>query len=314
MSVIEVQSLGFSYADREALRGVTFSVQEGQIFGLLGPNGGGKTTLFRILSTVLKFETGKVTVKGWDVLADPFEVRRITGIAFQSNSLDIQLTAFENLLHQGHLHGLKGAVLKSRAEELLHYFGLFDRRHELLKKFSGGLLRRVELAKALLHGPAVLLLDEPTAGLDPVASIDFWRYLKALRDQQGKTILLTTHSMEEAERCDCLGILSEGQIVSSGSPQELKSDIGTEVVAISTTQPEELVEDLRQTFDLEAWIMEGVVRIEHPDGHKLVARLIESFPGLVDSVTVGKPTLEDVFIHQTGHRFQDDAAADEKGR
>jgi ABC-2 type transport system ATP-binding protein len=312
MSVIEVQSLGFRYADREALRDVTFEVSEAQIFGLLGPNGGGKTTLFRILSTLLRHETGRATVKGWDVRSSPFEVRRVTGIAFQSNSLDIQLTPVENLQHQGHLHGLKGAVLQSRVVELLQYFGLEERQNEPLKKFSGGMLRRVELAKALLHDPAVLLLDEPTAGLDPAASRVFWRYLKSLRDQRRMTILLTTHSMDEAERCDCLGILNEGQIVSVGSPQALKSEIGTEVVAIQTTQPQKLAEDLRNALSLDPWIMGGVVRIEQADGHKLVARVIESFPGLVDSVTVGKPTLEDVFIHQTGHRFQDDGSAEEK--
>jgi len=314
MSVIEVRSLGFRYADREALRGVTFSVQEAQIFGLLGPNGGGKTTLFRILSTLLPYETGHVTVQGWDVRDNPLEVRRITGIAFQSNSLDLQLTAFENLQNQGHLHGLRGSRLKSKISELLTYFGLKNRQNEPLKKFSGGLLRRVELAKALLHSPAVLLLDEPTAGLDPAASQDFWKYLKRLRDQHRMTILLTTHSMEEAERCDCLSILSNGQIVSTGSPYQLKSDIGSEVVAIRTSDPEQLAQDLRKALNLESWILGGVVRIEHPDGHTLVPRVIESCPGLVDSVTVGRPTLEDVFIHQTGHRFHEDGSADETSR
>jgi ABC-2 type transport system ATP-binding protein len=310
MSVIEVRSLGFRYADRVALRNVTFNVPEGQIFGLLGPNGGGKTTLFRILCTLLRCETGSATVNGWDVKSHPFEVRRITGVAFQSNSLDLQLTAVENLQHQGHLHGMRGSKLKLKASELLTYFGLNERQNEPLKKLSGGMLRRVELAKALLHGPTILLLDEPTAGLDPTASRDFWSYLKNLRDQQQKTILLTTHSMEEAERCDCLGILSEGRLVSEGSPHQLKANIGTEVVAIHTALPEQIAEDLRKTLGLEPWIVGGVVRIEQADGHTLVARVIESFPGLVDSITVGKPTLEDVFIHETGHRFQDDGSAE----
>jgi ABC-2 type transport system ATP-binding protein len=311
MSVIEVQSLGFSYADRQALRDVSFSVSEGQIFGLLGPNGGGKTTLFRILCTVLPHDSGTATVKGWDIKGCPFEVRRTTGVAFQSNSLDLQLTASENLRHQGHLHGLKGATLKAKVGELLAYFGLDERRDEPLKKFSGGMLRRVELAKALLHDPAVLLLDEPTAGLDPAASGDFWEYLKGLRDSRQMTILLTTHSMEEAERCDCLGILSDGRIVSVGSPKELKAAIGSEIVAVRTAQPDELAEDLRVKLGLEPWVLGGVVRLEKADGHTLVAQLIESFPSLVDSITVGKPSLEDVFIHQTGHRFQDDEPTDE---
>ena len=313
MSVIKLDSLGFRYADREALRNITFEVEKAQIFGLLGPNGGGKTTLFRILSTLLPYETGSACVEGWDVKRNPFEVRRATGVAFQSNSLDLQLTAYENLQHQGHLHGLKGPELKSRANELLAYFGLGERQNEALKKFSGGMLRRVELAKALLHKPSVLLLDEPTAGLDPGASLDFWTYLKKLSEQRKMTILLTTHSMEEAERCDYLGILSDGQVVSIGSPNQLKRNIGEEVVAIRTANSERLSQDLRETFDVTPWVLEGEVRIEQADGHRLVARVMESFPGLVDSITVGKPTLEDVFIHQTGHRFQDHGSAEDKG-
>jgi ABC-2 type transport system ATP-binding protein len=312
MSVIKVESLGFRYADREALRKITFEVEKAQIFGLLGPNGGGKTTLFRILSTLLPYEMGSARIEGWEVNRNQFEVRRATGVAFQSNSLDLQLTAFENLQHQGHLHGLKGRPLKSKASELLGYLGLGERQDEPLKKFSGGMLRRVELAKALLHQPSVLLLDEPTAGLDPGASRDFWTYLKKLSEQREMTILLTTHSMDEAERCDCLGILCEGQIVSIGSPLQLRENIGAEVVAIRTASPERLSQDLRKTFDVTPWILEGEVRIEQADGHRLVARVMESFSSLVDSITVGKPTLEDVFIHQTGHRFQDHGSAEDK--
>jgi ABC-2 type transport system ATP-binding protein len=230
------------------------------------------------------------------------------GVAFQANSLDLQLTASENLQHQGHLHGFRGVELRNKINELLTYFRLKKRCDEPLKKFSGGMLRRVELAKALLHDPTILLLDEPTAGLDPAASRDFWDYLKNLRDTRKMTILLTTHSMEEAERCDCLGILSEGSIVTVGSPRELKKTIGSEIVSIRTGLPEQLAKDLKAALNLDSWVLGDVVRIEQEDGHTLVARLIESFPGLVDSITVGKPSLEDVFIHQTGHRFVDDEA------
>ena len=311
MSVIEVESLGFRYGNREALRDVSFRVRRGQIFGLLGPNGGGKTTLFRILSTLLRHDTGSVEIQGWNIKTHPFEVRRSTGVAFQSNSLDLQLTAFENLQHQGHLHSLRGLRLRGKIDELLKYFKLNDRRDEALKKFSGGMLRRVELAKALLHDPSLVLLDEPTAGLDPAASRDFWEYLQSLQDARRLTILLTTHSMEEAERCDCLAIMSEGRIVASGSPQGLKEDIGAEIVAIRTPRPEELAQDLRKVLGLESRIFGDILRIEHADGHTLVARLIERFPDLVDSITVGRPSLEDVFIHQTGHRFQDDESAED---
>jgi ABC-2 type transport system ATP-binding protein len=312
MSVIEVQSIGFSYSGREALRDVTFEVEEGRLFGLLGPNGGGKTTLFRILSTLLPPQSGSARIAGWDVKQDFLEVRKVTGIAFQSNSLDLELTASENLEHQGHLHGLRGRELKSRNASLLEYFGLIKREAEPLKTFSGGLLRRVELAKALLHKPRVLLLDEPTAGLDPSAARDFWSYLEKLRAYRAMTILLTTHSMGEAEKCDLLGILHEGHLVSSGSPTDLKEAVGNEVVSISTSDPDKLKKRLTDRFEVEARIVEGVVRIEQADGHLLVAQVVEALPDLVDSITVSKPSLEDVFIQQTGHSFQDYAPAEDK--
>jgi ABC-2 type transport system ATP-binding protein len=313
MSTIEVRSVGFRYAEREALRGVSFVVKQGQIYSLLGPNGGGKTTLFRILSTLLKPSTGTAAIGGWDVVQEPFQARRSTGIVFQSSSLDLQLTALENLRYQGYLYGLKGSMLQERIEGILSRFGLKDRQNELLKRYSGGLLRRVELARALLHQPQFLLLDEPTAGLDPTMSREFWEYLESLREQDGMTVLLTTHLLNEAERCDQVAILNEGRIVSSGSPDELKSKVGSEIVEIQTSEPEQLAEILQESFGVDTLVLGSSIRIHQPNGHLLVAKIVERHAGRVDAVTFSKPTLEDVFIHETGHRFFNHELAEEAG-
>ena len=300
---IEVSRLGFSYGSKQALNGVTFSVQENWIFGLLGPNGGGKTTLFRILCTLLVPDRGSAKVAGLDVRENREEVRCRIGVVFQSNSLDLELTVGENLFSQGHLYGLRGPTLAERVHHLLDRFGLQDRRTDRVRTLSGGLRRRLELAKGLLHQPQVLMLDEPTLGLDPAARREFWRYLSLLREQEQMTILVTTHLMEEAERCDHLAILNEGLIVASGSPLDLKNKIGGDVIMIQTREPQALREQIEERFELQATVIDGAVRMELQQGHKFVTELMESYSDRVEAVTVGKPTLEDVFIHETGHRF-----------
>ena len=306
LSAIEVSRLAFSYGSKQALNGITFSVQENWIFGLLGPNGGGKTTLFRILCTLLVPDRGGAKVAGLDVRENREEVRRRIGVVFQSNSLDLELTVGENLFSQGHLYGLRGPTLAERVHHLLDRFGLRDRRADRVRTLSGGLRRRLELAKGLLHQPQVLMLDEPTLGLDPAARREFWRYLSLLREQEQMTILVTTHLMEEAERCDHLAILNEGLIVASGSPLDLKNKIGGDVIIIQTRDPQTLREQIEEKFELQATVIDGTVRMELQQGHKFVAELMETYSDRVEAVTVGKPTLEDVFIHETGHRFWDE--------
>ncbi len=300
---IEVRDVSFSYGARKALQGVSFQVAPKEIFGLLGPNGGGKTTLFRILCTLLSPASGVCSVVGRDVTREPLEVRRRLGVVFQTNTLDSELTVSENLVAQGHLYGLHGRPLKSRVSEVLKRLGLSDRAKDRVKVLSGGLRRRLELAKGLLHEPQVLILDEPTVGVDPGVRHDFWNYLKLLRDQEGMTILLTSHLMEEADRCDRLAILSEGKIVAAGTPDELKSRIGGDVVTIQVSDPEEFSRELGLRFGGEPSVLNGMVRMEQTNGHEFIARLVESFPGRIHSITVGKPTLEDVFVRETGHQF-----------
>ncbi|MBK8576507.1 MAG: ATP-binding cassette domain-containing protein [Elusimicrobia bacterium] len=285
-----------------ALRGISFTVEPGELFGVLGPNGGGKTTLFKILSTALRPTAGQAVILNHDVGESPDRVREKIGVVFQSPSLDKKLTVLENLIHQGRLYGLHGVPLQARAGELLERLGVADRASDAVETLSGGLQRRVEIAKGLLHSPALLLLDEPTTGLDPGARKDVWTYLATLT-QQGVTVLVTTHLMEEAERCDRLAILDKGLLAALGTPSRLKESIRGDVVTVTTADAARLIEGVKTTFGLVATEMDGAVRIERLEGHRFVPQLVEAFPGLIETVQVGKPSLEDVFVLHTGHRF-----------
>ncbi len=302
-AVISVQNLVHRYDQRTALNGVSFEVRPAELFGLLGPNGSGKTTLFRILSTLMRPVSGRALILGHDVALDPTGLRHKIGVVFQAQSIDVKLTAAENLMHQGHLYGLRGAALKRRIEEMLGRVGLSDRAKENAETFSGGMQRRLELAKGLLHHPQVLLLDEPTTGLDPGARRDVWQYLRMLRDEEQVTVIVTTHLMEEAERCDRLAILNEGKRVALGTPAELKQEIGGDVILLDAHQAEPLAEQIGLRFHVDAKVLGGQVRIERENGHRFIADVVEAFPGEIEAVSVSKPSLEDVFIRRTGHKF-----------
>jgi ABC-2 type transport system ATP-binding protein len=311
---IELDRLSHNYGDRLALDNLSFAVQPAEIFGLLGPNGSGKTTLFRILSTLMTPTGGAARIEGFDVAREPNRARQQTGIVFQARSLDLKLTVAENLKHQGHLYGLRGEMLRRRSQEVLNRVGLSDRAQEYVETLSGGMQRRVELAKGLIHSPAVLLLDEPSTGLDPGARRDMWQYLRTLRDQEGVSILVTTHLMEEAEHCDRLAILNQGNLVALGSPAQLKSAIGGDVLLFTTSSAEaarSLAERVSARFGVEATALGNSVRLEQPDGHRLVTSVVEAFPGETEGVSISRPSLEDVFIQRTGHRFWTDAAEKE---
>jgi len=303
-SVISVENLVHRYENRTALNGVSFTVGPAELFGLLGPNGSGKTTLFRILSTLMIPSGGRAIIAGCDAVREPGRLRRQIGVVFQAQSIDLKLTAHENLWHQGHLYGLRGAALKSRIEEILSRVGLADRAGELVEKFSGGMQRRIELAKGLLHHPGVLLLDEPTTGLDPGARRDLWQYLQMLRDEEHVSVLVTTHLMEEAERCDRLAIMNEGNLVALGTPAELKSEIGGDVILLDAARDASaLAERIRARFHIETTVLENQIRIEREGAHRFVTEVVEAFPGEIESLSVSKPALEDVFIRRTGHKF-----------
>jgi ABC-2 type transport system ATP-binding protein len=311
--VVEVNDLRHSYGDRVALDGVSLAVGAGEIFAFLGPNGSGKTTLFRILSTLVPAPPGRVRMLGLDAASERDAVRRQIGVVFQAPSLDKQLTAAENLTHQGHLYGLRGADLARRVADALAAVNLADRAGERVDKFSGGMRRRVEIAKGLIHHPRVLLMDEPSTGLDPSARIDLWRHLRQISGAKsetggGVTVLLTTHLMEEADQADRLAIMDRGKVMACDTPAALKERIGGDVITITSRQPEAVRAAILQRLGVEPQQVGAVLRIERPHGHEFVPQLIEAAPGMVESVSVGKPTLEDVFIRLTGQRLAETPA------
>jgi ABC-2 type transport system ATP-binding protein len=243
---------------------------------------------------------GKALLAGHDVVRDPAAVRRQVGVVFQTQSLDKALTVEENLRAQGHLHGLSGSVLRERMEAAMRRLGLLDRRKDLVDTLSGGLRRRVEIAKALLHRPQVLLMDEASTGLDPAARREVSRHVEELRQTEGVTILLTTHILEEADRCDRLILLHQGNIVAQGSPNDLRSSIGGDVVVLASPDPQALAAGIAERFKLQASVRDGEARVEIQNGHRFIAEVVEAFPGAVTEVGLHKPTLEDVFVRQTG--------------
>lgn len=309
MNPVETAALRRTFGTRTALDDVTLSVREGEIFALLGPNGGGKTTLFRVLSTLLAPSSGAARICGHDVSVDPAAVRRCLGVVFQSPSLDPQLTVEENLRYGGNLYGLRGRELEERMEEAARALRVADRFSDLVKTLSGGLQRRVEVAKSLLPRPRVLLLDEPSTGLDPVARVDLWESLIRLRETSGMTVVMTTHLMDEAERCDRVAILHHGRLIACDTPDALCATVGADVLKLAARDPEGLAQRLNAQFGWAGAVQDGVVRVELPRAHEQVARIVEAFPGEILSVTAGRPTLEDVFVRMTGDRLGGEEAA-----
>ena len=270
-SMIEVRDLSYDYGQRKALKNLSFSVKPNEIFGVLGPNGSGKTTLFKLLSTgLLKQASGEMVIGGETT---PSKQRQFLGVVFQEPSLDKKLSVLENLKHQGHLYGLYGEVLRKKSDDLLKTVGLLERSHEKIETLSGGLKRRAEIAKSLLHDPKILLLDEPTTGLDPGARKDLWLYLEKLKSR-GVTTLVTTHLMDEADRCDRILILHEGEKVAEGAPRDLKMEV-----------------------------RKGVITLTSKNAEVLAPKLKEHFKGEIDTLTLSNPSLEDFYLQKTGHRF-----------
>ncbi len=301
---IAVAGLCHRYGDLNALEGIDLRIEKGEVYGLLGPNGGGKTTLFRILSTLLKPTVGTVCILGRDPLRDAAEIRSRIGVVFQHPSLDLKLTILENLRHQGHLYGLRGRDLQERIESVLRRVRLTDRRDDRMEVLSGGLRRRADVARALLHEPELLLFDEPSSGLDPRARRVLWDDLQKLRAEHGVTVLLTTHFIEEAERCDRVGILDQGQLVVEGAPDALKRSMNKDVVVIEADHTEALRTDIEAQGSVSPVFLDGTIRIECDDGQALMASLYARFRERISAIRLGRPTLEDVFIRQTGRRFE----------
>ncbi|MBI3288096.1 MAG: ATP-binding cassette domain-containing protein [Elusimicrobia bacterium] len=294
-------------AARRALDQVSFSVGGGELFGFLGPNGGGKSTLFRILATVFPPTSGSAKILGHDAVGDPQAVRPHLGVVFQYPSLDNKLTVRENLIHGGRLYGLSGAALSARIDEMLSRYRLAERAGDACGTLSGGLRRRVELAKSLLHRPQVILLDEPSTGLDPAARQDLWAHVLALK-AEGATILTTTHLMDEGDRCDRVAILDRGRVVALGAPSALKSEIGGDVITIEADDVPAIGEEIKRRFSISPQVFGGQLRLERADGHAFIPQLVEAFPGRLRTVSLSRPSLEDAFLHHAGRRFSDSHA------
>jgi len=317
--MLKVQNLTHRFGDRVALRQLSFEVKSGEIFGLLGPNGSGKTTLFRVLSTLMPMEEGEVFLDSEALSKSPALFRQKMGVVFQSASLDKKLTVGENLMHQGHLYGLSGATLKRRSEQLLSKFRINDRIGEKVEKLSGGLQRRVEIAKAMLHQPKILLLDEPSTGLDPGARRELWNFLHQVNQEEGVTILVTTHLMDEAERCNRLLLIDQGNKIDLGTPTELKAKVSGTVITLESDKANDLHEHLKGRFDVGIIVMQDSLRLEwnHTSGTRtpseFLGQVLESFGSEIRSASIAQPNLEDVFIHLTGHAiFEGDTMKKER--
>lgn len=300
---IELRNLSFRYRERVALDDLSLSIPRSKLFALLGPNGSGKSTLFRLLATLIPLQSGEATILGFDLRNDTREIRLRQGVVFQAPSLDKKLTVSENLRQQGALYGVGGEKLRQQIKRLLDHFGLADRTNERCEKLSGGQRRRVELAKCLLHEPQLLLLDEPSTGLDPAARIEVLRLLTELRDEQGTTIVLTTHLLEEADRADEIAILDLGKVVAQGTPLTLKSSVGGDTIELETTDPQKLVQEMQEKLSLRGSVVDQKVRLEAPNATRELARIMEVFGDQIFAAKIAKPSLEDVFIAKTGRRL-----------
>ena len=300
---LEVENLSYAYPERRALNDVSFSVSCGEIFGLLGPNGSGKTTLFKILSTLIRITSGSARILGYNLATEVRVIRECLGVVFQHPGLDGKLTIVENLRHHGHLYGLSGKTLHHRISELLECFGVADRAKERVEILSGGLQRRVEIAKSLLHSPRVLLLDEPTSGLDITARQQLNDYLGVLAQAENILVFMTTHLLEDAETCDRVGILDAGRLVALGEPDELKAEVGGDVILIESTDSDTLGTAITEEFGVSTVLTNDGLRLECERGHEFVRDVVAAFPDEIQSIRFGKPTLADVFMKLTGNPF-----------
>jgi ABC-2 type transport system ATP-binding protein len=307
--VVSVRGLVKRYGDVEAVAGIDFDVMPGETFGFLGPNGAGKSTTINMLCTLVKPSGGSATVAGHDVVARRHQVRRNIGLVFQDTTLDSYLTAERNLQFHAELYGVPKAVVGDRIRQVLGMVGLWERRGSLVRTFSGGMQRRLEIARGLLHSPRVLFLDEPTVGLDPQTRSSIWDYINELKRREDITIFLTTHYMDEAEHCDRIAIIDNGRIVVLDSPDVLKASVGKDRVQLHTADDSAAIEALKQRFDIAAAIREGAVTFAVAGGEQFVPRLFAELGVPIRSVSVARPSLDDVFMSYTGTTIRDAEAS-----
>jgi ABC-2 type transport system ATP-binding protein len=307
-TVIQAQGLVKRYGELEAVRGIDLEVQAGEIFGFLGPNGAGKSTTISILCTLLTPTAGTARVAGIDVIHDPAGVRQRIGLVFQDPSLDDQLTGRENLEFHAFIYSVPASVRRQRIDEMLELMQLTERAGSQVRTYSGGMKRRLEIARGMLHQPQILFLDEPTLGLDPQTRQSIWNHLNELRSRKGITIFMTTHYMDEAEYCDRIGIIDRGKIVALGTPDQLKAMVGGDVVTITSSKPEAAALEIKELLGVTPSRDDGTLRMEVSDGKAFVPRLVRELMAPVDTVTLRRPSLDDVFLKLTGHVIRDEEA------
>jgi ABC-2 type transport system ATP-binding protein len=303
--VIEVDDLRRRFGQLDAVSGVSFGVSQGEVFGFLGPNGAGKTTTINMLCTLLRPTSGRASVNGFDIVSQRSEVRRSIGLVFQQPTLDETLTAEQNLRFHAYAYGVPAGVREPRLRELLGMVELWERRGSRVRTFSGGMKRRLEIARGLLHQPAVLFLDEPTLGLDPQTRRRIWEYLTELRARDGLTIFLTTHYMDEAEHCGRIAVIDHGRIVALDSPANLKSAVGGDLITISTGNGVAAAEELRASYAIESTVADGTVSFHVPAGEAFLPEFVRGFGQPMEAIGLRRPTLDDVFLDLTGHQIRD---------
>ena len=306
MKSIQVENLQKKYGRLEAVKSVSFEVDEGEIFGFLGPNGAGKTTTINVLCTLLNPSGGSASVNGYDVVKQRNEVRRSIGLVFQESTLDEYLTAEQNLLFHSYAYGVSKDIRDQRMKDLLDLVDLWDRRKGKTRTYSGGMKRRLEIVRGLIHHPRVLFLDEPTLGLDPQTRRYIWDYVEDIRVKENLTIFLTTHYMDEAEHCDRIAVIDDGNIVAIDTPDKLKDGVGGDLVMIRATDNEAAAKELGENWALESETQDDIVKFSVPKGEEFLPEFVRNFKGELLSINVRRPTLDDVFLSLTGRDIRDE--------
>lgn len=303
-AIVQVEGLRKSYKDIEAVKDVNFTVEEGEIFGFLGPNGAGKSTTINMLSTIIKPSGGSARINGFDIVHEKNKVRSSIGLIFQEQTLDEKLTANENLKLHCKFYGVEKSKREGRIREVLNIVDLTDNRKKIVEKFSGGMKRRLEIARGLLNYPRVLFLDEPTVGLDPQTRSHIWEYILKLKEKAGITIFLTTHYMDEAEICDRVAIMDHGEVIALASPEQLKNDVGGDVIEVSTSDNEAAKSIIEDDYEKEVTEAEDVLNFKVKKGSEFLVNFVKEFPIPILSVNLRRPTLNDVFLNLTGREIR----------
>jgi len=306
MPIIRVENLVKSYGSLTAVDGISFEVEEGTIFGFLGPNGAGKTTTINVLCTLISATSGRASINGYDCTKDASRVRKSIGIVFQDTTLDKDLTAYENLVFHAYLYGVKKSEIKPRVHDALNFVQLYERKDDLVKKYSGGMKRRLEVARGLIHRPRVLFLDEPTLGLDPQSRANLWGVITEMPKKHNVTIFMTTHYMEEAEVCDKIAIIDNGKIIAEGSPEELKKTVGGDVISLRTSDNNWARQEIKKMFGIDSVEKEGELYLTTGKGDSCIPELIRGLGNNVLSVKLQRPTINDVFLKLTGKAIREE--------